>query len=48
MGELTNLIEKADGMDIGEINAISQKAEKRILRKYTWKKITEQYKYLFS
>lgn len=48
MGELANIIEKADGMAIGEINAISQKAEKRILREYTWKKIAEQYKYLFS
>ena len=43
-GSLINLIDKADNMDLSEINEYSQKAKERINNAFSWKFIGDEYK----
>ncbi len=46
-GSLSDLIDKAEQMNIGEIYALGDKARKRIKQSYSWNYIADQYKKLF-
>ena len=46
-GDLANLIDKADVMNVDEITKIGKKAKKRVSEEYTWDKICGQYEDVF-
>ena len=47
-GNLSKLIEKADGMGAEELTRLGTKAKKRIMDAYSWSFITRQYELLFD
>lgn len=46
-GQLAELINRADHMQLDEINIIGVKAKKRVAEEYTWSKISDLYKKIF-
>lgn len=46
-GSLANLIDKADLLDIAQIEEYGRKSKERIKQKYSWKYITDQYEKVF-
>lgn len=47
LGNLANLIDKADKMSADEIAEFGEKAKKRVAEEYTWEKICGQYEEVF-
>ena len=47
-GNLANLIDKADQMNMDEIAEMGRRAKKRVAEEYTWGKICELYNDIFS
>lgn len=47
-GDLSNIIENADGLKENEIQELSKKAKSRIEDEYSWKKIIKEYEILFD
>ena len=47
-GNLANLIDKSDSMDIKLIANLGKKAKKRILEAYSWQFISDEYKKVFN
>ena len=46
-GNLAELIDKVDGMEINEVESLGRKAKKRVASAYTWKLISDKYESTF-
>ena len=47
-GNLSGLIDKADGMPLEEIRELGRRAKERVAERYTWEKICGEYEDLFT